>query len=226
MLSRGVDGLMLIGTARPERTYALIAQQGVPVVIAWTFNPNSEYPCVGFDNRSAAANLANLVLDHGHKKIAMIAGISRGNDRVADRISGVRSALRARRLELHEDHLIEAPYQFDDGAKAMEALMALPMRPTAVICGNDVLAVGALTYAKKQAGLSVPADVSIVGFDDIDIASVTDPALTTVHVPHRRMGQAAAELLLTLNKGAQDSIGVEFQPELVLRDSLAGPKSG
>ncbi len=224
LLSRGVDGLMLIGTARPERTYALLARQSVAVVLAWTFDPNSEYPCVGFDNRSAAADLANLVLDYRHKKIAMIAGISRGNDRAADRIKGVRSALSARRLGLPQDHLIEAPYNLQDAAEAMATLMALPTRPTAVICGNDVLAVGAMMHAKR-AGLSVPGDVSIVGFDDIDLASVTDPALTTVHIPHRRMGVAAAEVLLALNSGAEDISGVEFQPELVTRASLAGPRS-
>lgn len=222
LLSRGVDGLMLIGTARPERTYALLAQQDVPVVLAWTFDPDSQYPCVGFDNQSAAVDLANLVLDHRHREIAMIAGISRGNDRAAERIKGVRSAMAARRLELRTDHLIEAPYNLDSAAEAMATLLALPTPPTAIICGNDVLAVGAMLHAKK-AGLSVPADLSIVGFDNIDLASVTDPGLTTVHVPHRRMGQAAAELLLALNNGAEEVDGLEFQPELVVRESLAAP---
>ena len=223
LLGRGVDGLMLIGTARPERTYALLDQQGVPVVITWSYKPDSMYPCVGFDNQAAAAELANLVLDHGHRRIAMIAGISRGNDRAADRIKGVRGALSARRLKLAEGHLIEAPYNLEDAAAAMETLLALPKRPTAIICGNDVLAAGALMHA-KQAGISVPQEVSVVGFDDIDLASVTDPPITTVHVPHRRMGQAAAEVLLALDRGSDDVTSVEFRPELVIRNSLARPR--
>ncbi len=223
LLGRGVDGLMLIGTARPERTYALLDQQGVPVVITWSYNADSSYACVGFDNQSAAAQMTNFVLDHGHRKIAMIAGISQGNDRAADRIKGVRGALSARRLKLAESHLVEAPYNLEDAAAAMQALMALPNRPTAVICGNDVLAAGALMYA-KQAGIAVPADVSVVGFDNIDLASVTDPPLTTIHVPHRRMGQTAAEILLALDSGSENVTGVEFQPELVIRDSLGSPR--
>jgi len=222
LLRRGVDGLMLIGTSRPERTYALLSRQDLPVVITWSYDPDSMYPCVGFDNQSAAVELTKLVLDHGHRRIAMIAGVSNGNDRAADRIKGVRGALTAHRLTLPDDYIIETPYNLEDAATAMEALMALPSRPTAVICGNDVLAAGALMHAKK-AGITVPVDVSIVGFDNIDLASVTDPPLTTVHVPHRRMGQAAAELLLALNSGEANVTGVEFQPELVLRGSLARP---
>jgi LacI family transcriptional regulator len=223
LLSRGVDGLMLIGTARPQRTYALLKQQGVPVVIAWSYGTDTDYPCVGFDNRAAATDLANCMLDFGHREIAMIAGISRGNDRAADRIEGARNALAARGLVLAPDRLIEAPYNLEDAALGMETLMALRNRPTAVICGNDVLAAGALMHA-KYAGISVPDDVSVVGFDNIDLASVTDPPLTTLHVPHRRMGQAAGQLLLAIGSGAIDVASVEFQPEIVMRGSLAEPK--
>jgi LacI family transcriptional regulator len=222
LLSRGVDGLLLIGTTRPEKTYSLLRNQNVPVVIAWSFNSESEHLCVGFNNRSAAANLANSVLDYGHRQIAMIAGISKGNDRAADRIKGVRQALRKRDLKFAPNTLIEAPYNLEEAAQAMATLMALDARPTAVICGNDVLAAGAIMSA-KQMGISVPDDVSIVGFDNIDLASVTTPALTTVHVPHRRMGQAAAKLLLAIGRGEDDLSSIEFQPELVMRQSLAAP---
>ena len=222
LISRGVDGLLLIGTARPEKTYALLSQQDVPVVIAWSFNAQSNHLCVGFDNSAAATDLANCVLDYGHCQIAMIAGVSRGNDRAADRIIGVRQALNARGLHLAHTHLIEAPYNLEDAALAMETLMALADRPTAVICGNDVLAAGALMQA-KQLGISVPADVSVVGFDNIDLAAVTDPPLTTMHVPHRRMGKAAAELLLAIRGGTSAATGVKFKPELVMRGSLAKP---
>ena len=222
LLSRGVDGVMLIGTARPEKTYALLNQQSVPVVIAWSYHDQSNHVCIGFDNAAAAADLTNGVLDHGHRRIAMIAGISRGNDRAADRIKGVRQTLRARGLELADTHLIEAPYNLEDAGRAMARLMRLATRPTAVICGNDVLAAGALMQA-KQLGITVPDDVSVVGFDDIDLAAVTDPPLTTMHVPHRRMGRAAAEALLAIRGGSGTASGVKFTPELILRGSLAGP---
>ncbi len=222
MLGRGIDGLMLIGEARPEATYAWLARSEVPTVIAWMFRKNCPYPCVGFDNRAGAVKMAELVLDHGHRRIAMIAGISEGNDRASERIEGVRSALSRQGLELAEGHLIEAGYGFSHAAAAMEALMALNPRPTAVVCGNDVLAVGALLHAKKI-GLSVPGDLSIVGYDDIDLAAVVDPPLTTLRVPHRRMGDAAASLLLAMSEPNANAEGIEFETEPVIRGSLGPP---
>lgn len=222
LLGRGVDGVMLIGTERPQKTYALLDQQNVPVVIAWNFKPGGEHLCVGFNNREAAAEVTRAVLQQGHNKIAMIAGISKGNDRAKDRIDGVRLALRESKLELETGTLIEASYNLEEAAKAMAALMVRDDPPTAVICGNDVLAAGAIMHAKSL-GLRVPDNVSVVGFDDIDLAAVTEPTLTTVHVPHRRMGQAAAELLLAIGRGDAGLTSIEFQPELVIRQSLAPP---
>ena len=225
MLGRGIDGLMLIGEARPEATYTLLARNEVPTVIAWMFRKYCPYPCVGFDNRKGAVKMTELVLDHGHRRIAMIAGISEGNDRASERIEGVRAALSTHGLDLAEEHLIEVGYDFDHAAAAMESLMRLNPRPTAILCGNDVLAVGALLHAKKM-GLSVPSDLSIVGYDDIDLAAVVDPPLTTLRVPHRRMGEAAADLLLAVSKPNAPAKGIEFETDPVIRESLGPPPSG
>ncbi len=221
LLSRGIDGLLLIGKARPEETNTLLQQNNVPVVIAWSFDGNGTHPCVGFDNHAGAEKMANLVIDAGHRQIAMIAGISEGNDRAAERIAGVHKSLAARGLDLPDDHLIEAPYGLREAQVAMETFMSLDPRPTAIICGNDVLAAGAMMYA-RQAGLSIPSDVSVVGFDNIDLAAAIDPPLTTLNVPHRRMGQAAAELLLAMRNQNDGAAGIEFQTEVIVRESL-GP---
>lgn len=222
MLGRGIDGLLLIGEARPQETYTLLRQNSVPVVIAWSFGRSSDYPCVGFDNHAGGVKMADLVMEAGHRRIAMIAGISQGNDRAAERIAGVRHALAGRGLDLADDRLIEAPYGLREASAAMEILMSREPRPTAIICGNDVLAAGALMHA-RQAGLSVPSDVSVVGFDDIDLAAAINPPLTTLNVPHRRMGQTAAELLLAMRNRDDGVAGVEFQTEVVVRDSLGPP---
>ncbi len=223
MLGRGIDGLMLIGEARPAETYALIKRHNVPVVLAWIFKPHSEFPCVGFDNRRAAADMTERVMDAGHRRIAMIAGISEDNDRAADRIAGVRDALNSRGLDLAPGHLIEVGYDLNEAEAAMETLMASTPRPSAIVCGNDVIAVGALMRA-RLAGLAVPGDVSVVGFDNIDLASVVEPPLTTVHVPHRRMGITAAELLLARCYRRENAASVAFETDIVMRDSLGPPK--
>jgi LacI family transcriptional regulator len=100
--------------------------------------------------------------------------------------------------------------------------MTASRRPTAVLCGNDVLAAGALRQA-RQMGLEVPRDVSITGFDDIEIARIVVPALTTVHVPHREMGTNAARQLVDMVENASPGKTVELEARICLRDSLGPP---
>ena len=218
MLGRGVDGLALIGEARDPATYDLIEQRGVAYVLVWTWRPDAPRPCVGFDNRAAARGIAERVLAAGHRRIAMIAGVTSGNDRAAARVAGVRAALEGAGADA--SRVVEARYTLEDGAAAARVLLAAQPRPTALVCGNDVLAAGAC-LAAREAGLAIPADLSVTGFDDIDLALVLTPPLTTVHVPHRRMGQAAAKLLLDLCDGAAPA-SVALETELIERGSL-GP---
>lgn len=220
LIARGVDGVLLIGDARPEESYALLATRGLPFVLAWAWRDQPGRIYVGFDNRAAARRMTETVLEHGHRRIAMISGPTAWNDRAADRVAGVRDALGAHGLALPDHWLAEARYDFDDAGAAFGRVMSGVHRPTAIICGNDVIAVGALRAA-KHAGQRVPEDVSIVGFDDIDLAEVVDPPLTTVRVPHRRMGRAAARVLLGLSQSESGATsGALIETELRLRKSL------
>ncbi|CAN0499208.1 unnamed protein product, partial [Discosporangium mesarthrocarpum] len=197
LVARGVDGLALIGFDRPPEAHQFLAARGTPFVLLWNYHASSPYPCIGFDNRSAAKAMAKRVLALGHRQIAMIAGQTKGNDRAAERVAGVREALVEQGLDLAPDALIECHYTLAQGEDAARRLLSGPQKPTAMICGNDVLAAGALHFARKNS-LRVPDDFSVVGFDDIELASIVDPELTTVRAPHRQMGQAAAEMLVAL----------------------------
>jgi LacI family transcriptional regulator len=222
LISRGVDGLMLIGEARDEAAYELLYQRKMPFVLAWTWKANCPHLCIGFDNEAAGAMVAREVIGCGHERLAMIAGIGKGNDRATERLRGVRKAARRAKLPLARNMVIEAEYSFEAARAAMLRLMAATPTPTAVICGNDVLAVGALTGA-LELGKRVPEDVSIVGFDDIDIAKFTNPPLTTVHVPHHRMGRLAAEQLLAMRRGGGPRLSQRLDVGFVWRRSLAAP---
>jgi LacI family transcriptional regulator len=168
--------------------------------------------------------MAEQVLTNGHRQIAMICGLTSGNDRAAERVAGVREALAARGISLEPPYLAQTPYTLDDSTEAARTLLALDRRPTAIICGNDVQAAGALR-GSREAGLNVPEDLSIVGFDDIDLAVVVEPALTTVRVPHRRMGRTAAKLLLQLIAKEQPTESVCFETRIIQRGSLSAPPS-
>ena len=163
--------------------------------------------------------MAERVLEFGHRRIAMVAGVTAWNDRATGRVAGVRDALSVKGLNLEPPYLIEADYSIEASAKAAARLLNLSPRPTAVISGNDVQAAGALRAA-RAAGLRVPEDLSIVGFDDIELASALDPPLTTMHVPHRRMGRAAAKRLLSMISQDEPSLNVLFETRIVERGSL------
>jgi LacI family transcriptional regulator len=222
MLGRGVDGIVLIGEARSQETYAFLEKRGIPFVLVWSYSGGSPYPCVGFDNRAAACQLTDHVLGLGHTRIAMIAGLTAHNDRAGERVHGVREALSNRGLQLEAPYYVETPYALEPSAEAAQRLLRLSPPPTAIVCGNDVLAVGAILGARK-AGKAVPRDVSVVGFDDIELAVVIDPPLTTVRVPHRRMGRAAASKLLSMIDSSDAGESIQFETQIVERGSLAAP---
>ena len=217
LIARGADGLLLIGSARPDTTTHFLKLRNIPYVIAWNYEANDERVFAGFDNIKAASLITTEVLNSGHTKIAMIDGSTQDNDRAKNRVKGVIQTLAQQKLQLLE--ILETDYSLEAGGNAFESLMARKQIPSAIICGNDVLAAGAIVRA-KQLDIDVPAQVSITGFDDIDLASVVAPPLTTVKVPQLEMGTAAAKLLLQM-LSQQTPASIELQTKVVMRQSLA-----
>ncbi|HUS53689.1 MAG TPA: LacI family DNA-binding transcriptional regulator, partial [Thermohalobaculum sp.] len=194
LVAHGVDGIILVGAQRDPDVTDFLKSRCVPYVVTWLL-ASDDTPCVGFDNAEAARRLASHLLDLGHRQIGVIAGLTKNNDRAAARLEGVRRALGERGLALPRELLIERPYRIAEGQFALRALLATSPQPTAVVCGNDQLAFGALIECGRQ-GIAVPDEVSIVGFDDLEFASQIVPALTTIHVPAEQIGLRAAEYLL------------------------------
>jgi LacI family transcriptional regulator len=120
--------------------------------------------------------------------------------------------------------VVETEYGIDTGGAALREILRRAPDTSAILCGNDVLAVGALRAA-RAAGLRVPDDLSITGFDDIDIAMLAEPGLTTVHVPHRDMGRRAAQALVAAIESGAAPAGVQLVTDIRLRGSL-GPAPG
>ena len=223
LVARGADALLLIGHQRSEALYRFLKQRGVPVLIAWAHDASAPRPAIGFDNSKAMRALADEVLTLGHRHIGVISAEQAGNDRARARVDGVRAAMAGRGLDPDGIALIETPYSVENGKQAFARLMRRAPRPTAVICGNDVLAAGALQMAKDMQ-MHVPGDVSITGFDDIEIATLVDPPLTTVHVPHRMMGREAARTLVGMVRdGAPLAQGMELPADLRRRGTLGPP---
>ena len=222
LVVRGVDGLMLTGEARAASVHELLARRGIRYVSTYVHHPASPHPTIGFDNRRAMHKLVGYLHDLGHRAFAMVAGITEDNDRASERLAGVREALAQKGLRLEAGHLMERPYTMAAGRAALRQLMAQADRPTAVVCGNDVLALGALLEAAAL-GLSVPEDVSITGFDDLDLAKEIAPGLTTIHAPLEDMGRLTAAYLLGASPGGDGVPHIELPAELVVRGSTGLP---
>lgn len=219
LVTHGADALLLIGSTRPQETLDFLAIRKIPYVISWCYKDVADRIYSGFDNEKAARSIAQKVLEYGHRKIAMIAGQTKGNDRAANRIAGVRSAIKDYSNSAEVVDLVEANYSLDDGGMAFERIMSAGNPPTAIICGNDVLAAGAIVKARSLS-IDIPKQVSITGFDDISLASAVFPPLTTVRVPQIEMGKTAAKQLLKLLANDSEVCSIEFETQIIMRDSL------
>jgi LacI family transcriptional regulator len=175
---------------------------------------------VGFDNRAAGRTIGEYLLGLGHRRIAMISGVTDGNDRARDRVAGVRAALKRANLAL--ECLVHAAYTLQAGREALARVVALA-QPTAVVCGNDILGIGAIQQAQAL-GIGVPGELSITGFDDMEIATVVSPALTTVRFPIAETGLQAAKYLVARLRGDAPPACLELPLELVRRASTAPPR--
>jgi LacI family transcriptional regulator len=224
LLTRGADGLLLCGIGQRPALLARLKARAVPVVHVMSWPPPPGLACVGFDNARAMAQVVRYLLDLGHRRIAMLAGVTSDNDRAAARLAGVRDALAAAGLKLPPAYVAERRYSLAAAREGLQCLMRAPTPPTAVVCGNDVLAIGALFEAQRL-GIEVPRELSIVGFDDLEIASHVHPTLTTVHVPAEAMWRTAAEHVLALLRGSDAVPVTEVEVSLVVRGSTAPPAS-
>ncbi|MDZ7708855.1 MAG: LacI family DNA-binding transcriptional regulator [Roseovarius sp.] len=225
LVARGAEALLLIGHDRTPAAYALLDRQRIPYLVAWAWDADAPRPCAGFDNRAAMQALTAEVIGLGHRRLGVITADRQGNDRARARFEGVEAAMAAAGLDPAALRVEEVPYAIADGAAAFARLMATHPRPTAVLCGNDVLAAGAITQARAD-GLDVPGDVSVTGFDDIELAAILTPALTTVHVPHREMGRRAARMLLDMRAGGPPPPKLRLEARIKWRASLGPPPGG
>ena len=222
LLERGVDGLVLVGTDHPPELFDALDRAGVPSELIWSLDAGGFHHCVGFANREASARCAAHLLDLGHRRFAVLAGERGHNDRARDRVAGVRDALAARGIALPEERVVETPFSLGGGRRGLRALWERLGRAgfTALVCGNDLIALGALMEAAAE-GVEVPGRLSVVGFDDIELAGEFVPALTTVHVPSAQIGRLAAQRLLARLDGHGPPREHRIEVELVVRGTTA-----
>ena len=221
-LARRPDCVVSVAQLSDEQRDQLRAR-GIPFVV---FDPTIELPedvpFVGATNWAGGRSATRHLIGLGHRRVAMIGG----SDRLLfcrARFDGFRSAMEAASLPVEADLVVRTTLTTEGGRAAALDLLARPDRPTAIFANNDLQALG-VYQAAHELGLRIPADLSVVGFDDLPMAALVHPGLTTVHQPLTEMAVAATELALALGRGEKaPQVGIELATTLTVRESTAPP---
>ena len=224
-LDNRIDGMIILdgSLTRDELSVFASSERANRVVFACEWVDGEDFPSIRSDNERGA----ELAIDHlntlGHRKIAHVTGPP-GNILTVVRKDGMLEACATRGLDVPEEWILRGDFSLESGQRAAAEILAMKDRPTAVFCASDMMAFGLISGLSKG-GLSVPDDISVIGFDDIEMSEFYVPGLTTVWQNRRRLGSDAAELLLRRLAGAPESdAGVTLvDVTLNIRHSTAAP---
>jgi DNA-binding LacI/PurR family transcriptional regulator len=222
--TRHCDAILLLGDMRDEPKFLddLRASQ-TPVIALWHGSELEGVPTVNIDNRAGMVAALDHLVDLGHRRIAFIGGRPLGD--IRERRTAYAEYLEQLGIEVPDEYVQNVNNDPSGGDAALRTLSALDPQPTAVVCTTDHLATGVL-HAAADLGVDVPGSLSVVGFDDIPIASYTVPSLTTVHMPVNEMTAVAARMAMDEPEdGAGPMRSVVLSPSLVVRKST-GPAPG
>ncbi len=221
---RRVDGIIVTSSRVGALYLSLLSEMMVPIVLVNDQHPGAFAHSVMIGNLEGSRAAARHLVGLGHRRIAYV-GDQFGYQSDIERFAGYREALEAADIPFLKELVVHGDGKPEAAMRAMDKLLALPNRPTAVCCYNDMSALGGMRSISLH-GLRVPEDISVVGFDDLFFASYTQPTLTTVRQPMRRMGQLAMESLFKLMSGEESAIRIKVEAELIVRESTARVTAG
>lgn len=213
-----VDGIIFVAAGDQADSLDFLVGQSMPVVMVDRIVPNVEVDAVLTDNKLGGYLATRHLLELGHTHIACIAGPSSITPS-AERIIGYRKALEESGIAYDENLVIRGDYHARSGMEITHTILQMNPRPTAIFALNDLMALGALRAA-AEAGCSVPKDLAIVGYDDLELAQFTNPPLTTIAQPKKQIGTQAVHLLVDrMSQKSRSPSRLVLPPELIVRRS-------
>jgi len=223
VIARRPTGVIAVFSDLDDSMRQQLATRGIPyVVVDPTGEPLHDTPSVGATNWNGGLTATRHLLSLGHRRIAAIGG-PEGVLCSRARIDGYRAAMDEAGVAVDPDLTSFGLFEVDEGISRARALLQMPDRPTAIVTGNDLQALG-VYQAAREARLHIPEDLSVVGFDDLPVAQWVGPPLTTVRQPLMDMATAAAEMVVAMARGEElAQTRVELSTELVIRESTAPP---
>lgn len=224
---KGVDGLILVTDHGNEAFFDAMLDFKKPIIMIGSDSTVESIPTIKIDNYKASCEATQFLIKAGYKNIGMIRGPLTDPHSGFERFMGFRDTMM--RAELYDEKLIvEGWYSFDEGYKGMKKLLSSNPAIEAVYCACDLMAVGAMKYA-TESGLRIPEDIGFLGFDDVDIARMYTPSLSTVKQPFEQKGKLAIETLIDMieNKEAHKPVANQvLSHELIIRESTNRNKKG
>jgi LacI family transcriptional regulator len=221
LADRRSDALVAHVEALSDEALLEFMQRDTPLIVVGRRLVQREDRCVYLDNEAGGAMAARHLLEHGHTRIAHISGPLSFPDSRA-RLRGYRCALEAAGIPYDENLVTEGDFLEEGGYLAMQELLDRKIPMTAVFAANDQMAAGVFK-ALREAGLSIPDDISVVGYDDVLLARYLYPSLTTIRQPLEEMGRAATRAALALLTRTETEVNNRFEPQLVSRESVRKP---
>ncbi|TDX43592.1 LacI family transcriptional regulator [Halanaerobium congolense] len=219
MKQKKIDGIILITTNYYNDLLSIVKNYNIPVVFASGYISDPEISCVTVDNVAAAYDMVEFLCQAGHRDIAFIKGPDLDMLASQERLRGVKLALRLSNIKYESARIIEGDFTYESGYSAAQKILNKFPDVTAIFAFNDEMAVGAIRYLKEQ-GISIPEDISVVGFDGIDLGKYTSPALTTIKQSGYHLGLKSIEILNKIIKEGKIEDNKVFIPhELVVRES-------
>ena len=226
LLEHRVDGVALVGFDHDPQVFKMLRGQGTPFLAMWNYRDGADIPCIGTENVQAGQMAVRHLLELGHRDIGLMFPEIDTNDRARDRINAVKAEAGAAGVTIPDHRIMECAYNIAEAKALVTTLFDQPNPPTALICGNDIIAHGAI-YASQSLGLHLPRDLSIVGIGDFQGSAEIEPGLTTVRLPARRIGHGAADMIAAIIDGgasAPPPQSVRVASKLMLRNSTCPPK--
>ncbi|MEM6159468.1 HTH-type transcriptional repressor PurR [Erwinia sp. P6884] len=225
MAQKRVDGLLVMCSEYPDELIKMLEDsRNIPMVVMDWGESRGDFTDTVQDNAFEGGYMVGrYLIDRGHRDIGAIPGQLERNTG-GGRHAGFLKALAEAGITLRDEWLVQGDFEPESGYRAMQQILSGKQRPTAVFCGGDVMAMGAICAADEM-GLRVPQDVSVIGYDNVRNARYFTPALTTVHQPKERLGETAFDMLLDrITSKREESQTIEVHPSLIERRSVAdGP---
>ena len=217
---KDLDGLIMIGAIRKDIILDVYKNK-IPFVLLDNYLDKKDITAIMPDNRQGAFEAADYLISLGHREIYFF-GADISDPAALERFHGYRDALDKAGIPYKNEYFVKSNYQIADGYRSMEAVLKSGKLPTAILAINDEAAIGAMEAIKEKSKLSVPRDISIVGFDDIDWAVHAEPPLTTVRIPKEEIGSLAVSFLVKqVEDGKISGAKIIVPTELIIRSSCS-----